>query len=242
MKSIKCIIILILFVQCSSKSEINNEINLPLTISDTITSQSSTVSKDNCIYDLDTLKIGVENFYVFQNMEDNECDIKLTILNHLLDTVYSHFDYATAGFQFEDFTGNGILDIRVHQMTNIGGVSQLIVFDQKNNSFNNIKAFDNYPEPNKIKNTNFYYSYHRSGCSDFNWGSELFIIENFEVVQLGYIEGIGCEDEERNGIFVFNNIGTKKIEVHSELRAPGFYGDKWEFIENYWKKNYKAFQ
>jgi hypothetical protein len=135
----------------------------------------------------------------------------------------------------------GILDIRIHQMTNVGGISELIVFDQVNKRFNEVELFDNYPSPTKIGNTNFYYSYHRSGCADFNWGSELYIIENHKVVQLGYIEGIGCDDEERNGIFVFKNNGNLETEVYSEKREPGFYGDKWEYIEQYWKKNYQAF-
>ena len=239
MKSIYYFVILLLFVQCSSNPESNNQINQTITVSDTLTPQTET---NNCIYESDTLEIGVEKFYVFQSLDNGECEIKLTILNQMQDTVYSHFDYATAGFQFEDFTGNGTLDIRVHQMTNVGGIGQLIVFDQKNKAFINIEAFDNYPEPLKIGKTNFYYSYHRSGCSDFNWGSELFTIDDFKTTQLGYIEGKGCEDEERNGIFVYNNIGTKEIEVYSEPREPGFYGDKWEFIESYWKKNYKTFE
>ena len=33
----------------------------------------------------------------------------------------------------------------------------------------------------------------------------------------------------------------KKIELEYIKREAEYYEDKWEFIENYWKKNYKKF-
>jgi hypothetical protein len=193
---------------------------------------------------IDTLKIGLQKFIVIQkdprNDDDNE--MNLTILNSQKDTIYVHDTYATNGFNFEDFDNNGILDIRLEQITNVGGVSELIFYDKDKKIFKAVEDFSNYPNPIKVKNTKYWYSYHRSGCADINWGSELFKIENFKVIKIGEIEGIGCEEEKENGIFIYKTKGDSRKRILSEKREPGYYADKWDYIENYWNKNFKKFE
>lgn len=127
-------------------------------------------------------------------------------------------------------------------MSNIGGMSELIMFDSKKNQFENVKNFDNFFQPTKITNTNYWYTYHKSGCADINWGSELFKIENFEAIEVGDIKGIGCDGEEENGIFIYKVKENKKECVYTEKREAGYYSDKWDFIANYWTKNYNRFE
>jgi hypothetical protein len=191
---------------------------------------------------IDTLKIDLQKFIVIQNDPRDDKQMNLSILNSKKDTIYVHDTYATNGFNFEDFDNNGILDIRLDQITNVGGVSELIFYDKNNKIFKAVEDFSNYPNPTKIKNTKYWYSYHRSGCADINWGSELFKIENFKVIKIGEIEGIGCEEEKENGIFIYKTKGDSRKRIYSEKRKPGYYSDKWDYIENYWNKNYKKFE
>ena len=193
-------------------------------------------------YCIDTLKINNNIFIVMQNSLTSESKMNLTILNSKKDTVYIHDNYASSGFKFEDFDNDGVLDIRLYQITNVGGISELIMFDSINSIFKPIINFDNFPEPTKIKNSNLWFSYHRSGCADINWGSELFKIENFKAIEIGKIKGIGCENEAENGIFIYKINEEKETRVYYEKRKPGYYADKWDFIEKYWSNNYEKFQ
>ena len=242
MKLISCTILILLFVKCTSTSEQSEQKNPKEIKSDIVSAQQFIKKTDSCEYDMDTLVIGNESYYVFQNRQNSECEINLTIINQSNDTLYAHDGYATNGFEFEDFNGDGILDVRVHQMTNVGGISDLIMFDQESKRFKEVEYFDNYPSPTKIGNTEFYYSYHKSGCADFNWGSELFTIDDYQVIELGYIEGVGCDDEEKNGIFTYKVDSSIQTKMYSEYRESGYYADKWDFIKNYWTKNYWKFE
>ncbi len=188
-----------------------------------------------------TLMIGREKYIVTQPDPRSNRKTNLIIINNENDTIYFHEGYGTNGFELEDFDENGISDIRIYQITNVGGISELVMFDKTKSIFKPIKHFDNFPDPTRIENTDLWYSYHGSGCADLNWGSELFKIDNFEAVKIGVIEGYGCEGEKENGIFVFKVIGDNKNQVYYEKRETGFYNDKWDFIEKYWKDNYKKF-
>lgn len=191
--------------------------------------------------EIDTLTIGGNEFIVFQNdpRDDNRMD--LSILNSKGDTIYIHDGFATNGFEFEDFDKNGLLDIRLNHITNVGGISELIFFDLKNKKFKPVKDFENFPSPIKIKETKFYYSYHRSGCSDLNWDSDLFYISDYQCFKIGNISGRGCVGEERNGIFINKILNGKEVEINWIKRDSGYYHNKWEFIDNYWEKNFLKF-
>lgn len=244
MRLIKALLILISISSCNSKN--NNQKALLKT--NKIDSLNLLSNKENINtdekteYRSDTLKIGNNFFTVIQKNPSSKNEMNLTILNSKNDTIYCHDNYATNGFEFEDFDNDGVLDIRLYQITNVGGISELIMYDNKNSTFKPIINFDNFPEPTKIKNINLWYSYHRSGCADINWGSELFKIVDFKAIKIGKIEGRGCEGETENGIFAYKINGEKETKVYSEKRESGYYSDKWDFIEKYWNKNYKQFK
>ena len=197
---------------------------------------------ENGFVDIDTLKILNKNYYVGQSKMQSPIEIQLFILNADYDTVYKHGNYATAGFEFVDFNQDGILDIRIHQNTNVGGVSELVCFDTANGQFTEVENFEWYPFPKAIGELGYWYSYHRSGCADLNWGSELITIQNFKVIELGIIEGLGCEDESKNGIFIYKVTDDRTEEIDAYPRDEGIYPDKWDFIDTYWNKNYKKFR
>jgi hypothetical protein len=234
------LLLLILLISCRQDKDNGNVVeNLKYK---TVEKNSSTKPKSTYPLLIDTLKIDSQKFTVVQNDPRDYKSMNLSILNSKKDTVYIHDGFATNGFKFEDFDGNGITDIRLLQITNVGGISELIFYDNIHKIFKPVKNFDNFPQPSKIKGTKYWASYHRSGCADLNWGSELFKIENFEAIKLGEIEGLGCEDEKENGIFVYKIKNDLKTRVYAENRKPGFYNDKWDFIKNYWNRNFKKFE
>lgn len=193
---------------------------------------------------IDTLKIGKDLFTVIQDKPGTDSPMNLIILDSLGTMIYEHDGYGSNGFELEDFDQDGVLDIRIYQITNVGGISEIVMYDKSLKKFRPIVNFGNLNNPVRIKNTNYYYTYHSSGCADFNWGSELVKIENFEAKEVGVvIEGIGCEhDAPDTGIFVYQYKKDNKKLVYAEKRKPGFYDDKWDFIEDYWNKHYKEFK
>jgi hypothetical protein len=236
------IILIVLLVSCRQDKRVEKVVESPKIKSEKI--EVKQIQNLNRTYALliDTLKIDSQEFIVVQNDPREDRNMNLSILNSKKDTVYTHDGFASNGFEFEDFDNNGILDIRLYQITNVGGISELIFFDEKNKIFKAVKEFDSFPEPVKIKNTQYWFSYHRSGCADINWGSELFKIENFKAIKIGEIEGLGCEDEKENGIFIYKTKGNSRKRIYSEKRKPGYYNDKWDFIEKYWNENYRKFE
>jgi len=163
------------------------------------------------------------------------------VLNEMNDTVFKSYDMNN-GSEFEDFNGDGYFDIIIHYITNVPNIYDLALYDQSTRSFQLVEDFQNYPTPVKIGKTKFYYSYHRSGCADSNWDSDLFKIENYRAVRYGNIEGIGCEGESKNGIFISKIHKGNLTLIKSIQRAPDYYLDKWDFIRDYWTKNYSKFK
>lgn len=55
----------------------------------------------------------------------------------------------------------------------------LYLFDPSKNEFKKLEGYDNFPDAIQLKSYPlFYYSYHRAGCADFDWMSDLFKIQN----------------------------------------------------------------
>lgn len=229
-------LLLVLFYSCKNNEKKHNELNEGL-----VKEVKEKKSIENYSLLIDTLTISEEKFFVIQNDPREEERKDLLILNSKRDTIYVHDGFASNGFEFEDFDKNGILDIRLNHITNVGGISELIFYDLNNKKFKPVKDFENFPSPIKIEKTNFYYSYHRSGCSDSNWDSDLFYIEDYKCFKIGNISGRGCVGEKRNGIFINKFLNDKEVEINWIKRDTGYYENKWEFIENYWTKNHLKF-
>lgn len=242
MRKIVFLLATILLISCNSDKQADKTVEKPNTKPAKNNAKTKADTGETYPLLIDTLKINSQKFIVVQNHPRDKRQMNLSIVNSNNDTIYTHDTYATNGFKFEDFDNNGILDIRLYQVTNVGGISELVFYDTKSKKFKAVEDFYSFPEPTKIKNTKYWFSYHPSGCGDVNWGSELFKIENFKAIKIGEIEGIGCENEKENGIFIYTIKGTSRKRIYFEKREPGYYNDKWDFIEKYWNKNYQKFE
>lgn len=163
----------------------------------------------------------------------------------LTDTINSD---GLANIEFPDFNRDGFPDIMMTYLGN-NGINFLYLFDQTSSMFKNVEGFDDYPEAAQLKaNSGFYYSYHRAGCADMNWISDLFRIENFKTIKLGQIHGQGCETEEAPQIIEIYKVqhqDKEKRELVEKYTYNGIipdHGDKWAFIEKYWNNKYSIFK
>jgi hypothetical protein len=165
----------------------------------------------------------------------------------LIDTINSQ---GLAYIEFPDFNNDGNNDILVDYFGN-NSTYFLYLFDPITNVFRSIKDYSNYPEAIQLKsNPKYYYSYHRAGCADMNWVSDLFKIENFKIFQLGHIYGQGCDYEVKLNpqvveIFKVKAIDEEKgqlVEKLPYIECITEFCDKWEFIKKYWNTNYKKFE
>jgi len=186
----------------------------------------------------DTTEIlGVTYFAYYLNTEN------FIIVNQYNDTVFADSELYPA-FEFEDFDQDGFDDIIVHYNLNTPSVQDLILFDVTSKTFRKVKDFSSYPEPIKIRNTNYYYSYHKSGCADMNWDSDLFYIKDFKTFRIGNISGRQCNDRDvKNGIYIHKVQGDiETIYTTLPVEILGKYKDyKWGFIKEYWTLNYTKF-
>ena len=155
------------------------------------------------------------------------------------------YDVTFSDFKFVDYNGDGCKDILIEYFSNVPDVQDLLLYNKRLKIFTLIKNFPDYPAGIKLKGADLYYSYHRSGCADMNWDSDLYAIKNYKVVPLGTISGReGKNDDEPNGIYIYKDTKAKQklLKTYNINKLNDFEGDKWAFIADYWKSNYKKFQ
>lgn len=164
----------------------------------------------------------------------------------IIDTLNSDL---LAYIEYPDFNKDGNADILVDYFGN-NSTFFLYLFDPKSNTFIEIEGYSSFPNSVQLKtNLNYYYSYSRAGCADMNWVSDLFRIENFKIIHIGHIYGIGCDFEVNENpqvieIYRVQNSSTKKMVAVKKLPYLKYipeFGAKWDFIRKYWNANYKKF-
>jgi hypothetical protein len=174
-------------------------------------------------------------------------DKKLQSLTTLSgDTVLRNGVYYS-NIEFVDINADGYKDIRAFVLSNTPNQCENYLYDKANKTFRQIEACD--LDIQIIKGTKFYYSYNRAGCADMNWESYLSKIENFKLISLGYIYGQGCDFQVKENpqeiiIYKITNPDKNEKVLFKKLLYRQYipkFEDKWDFIENYWKKNWKTF-
>jgi hypothetical protein len=170
-------------------------------------------------------------------------EYNLFLLNETGDTIYQDSVYSQHQ-KFIDFNGDGYDDILIEYMTHVPDIMDLLIYNKAENTYKKVIDFQNFPAPQRIANSNYYYSYHRSGCADVNWDSDLFYIENYKTVKIGNISGKQCNDTGvKDGIYINKINGKNRIDIG---RLPinilkKYKEHKWGFIKQYWQENYKRF-
>lgn len=193
--------------------------------------------------------ISKQNFKI-QTREINSAQVTLTIFRNSkvikVDTLDSD---GLSNLKFPDFDNDGYKDIMLTYMGN-NFTYELYLFDKTKSDFKYVKGFDRFPQAMQLtSNPKYFYSYHRAGCADLNWVSDLFYIENFKSIHIGQIYGKGCDADVENKpqvIEIYKVIGNnddneKLISKLPYIKNIPEFGDKWDFIKRYWEKDYSKF-
>lgn len=166
------------------------------------------------------------------------------LLNAKGDTLLKAVDFYFDA-EFKDFNEDGNRDIILHYSSNAGYVLDLFLYVPKFGKFRKIVNFREFPAPERIVGTKYYYSYHKSGCADLNWDSDLFYIENFRAIRIGNIAGRECDNRDgvKNAVYIHKVRGVKDVLIKRiPIETIWKYKDfKWGFIKDYWTKKYKSF-
>lgn len=160
----------------------------------------------------------------------------LTVKDAKGNLIFKEVNEEVADAFFEDLNKDGYKDIKITYFTNVPGIENVLLYDKYKKSFKKVKGFDEYPDTHKVGTTLCYYSYHRSGCADMDWTSDLFYIKNFKCVRLGTIEGYECGDRDiKNGVYIYKIVNGKKAKIRQlNIKSIYYYKDyKWGFIEAY---------
>jgi hypothetical protein len=166
------------------------------------------------------------------------------LINSRGDILVKQQGYYTT-WEFKDLNGDGHKDLILYHSSNASYVLDLFQFSPTANRFKKIQDFDKFPAPEKIKGTKYYYSYHKSGCADMNWDSDLFYIQNHRAIRIGNISGRQCHnrDDIKDAVYIYKIHGARKnllkvLPINIIFKYKNF---KWGFIQKYWDKNYIRF-
>jgi hypothetical protein len=201
-----------------------------------------TQTPDTAIVQIYTLEINNQQY--IQATKDGRFNCLLSVEG---DTIVQSREYYFKAL-VTDIDEDGFNDIRVLVNSNTPNQCENYLFDKTGNTFKLVENCD--LDIRKIKGTTFYYSYNRAGCNDMNWESYLSKIENYRLVDYGFINGRGCnfEIEENPQVIEIYKVNVSDSEPAKILKTLPYHhfikknDDKWDFVENYWKKNYKIFE
>jgi len=207
--------------------------------------QDTTQTKS--MFDYDTVLYVNGHTFLVQTIDpdlEHSDTVLLSVKRDSLIIFTDYFDKGMCDIQFPDFNNDGYFDLWFHYM----GLEVFYLSDTVRNTFQVVKGIEQFNEPVQLKsNPDYFFSYSPAGCADYNWISKLFTIRNFETIELGYIYACACfnDDEETHNIRIYkisgNNEEKKQLISTLPLEILSEYKDKWNFIENYWNKNYKEF-
>lgn len=153
--------------------------------------------------------------------------------------IYSQTENVT-DFELVDFNKDGFIDVIINHPSN-RVLQTLLLYKPGSKTFVLIDDFIEFPNSKKIKSTKFYYSYQGNGCAQNDWSSYLYKIENNKIIKIGLIDGEGCLENDKNGIYIYNIKSKESILIKYIKRGEGFWKDKWDLIDNYWNENYMVF-
>ena len=171
-------------------------------------------------------------------------DSTFFIYNNQNDTLYSLVDtfHEFTNFEFKDFNEDGYKDVIFNHNYQTPLMNDLLLYNNDTKNFINVNGFIDFPAAERITGTPYYFSYHKSGCADMNWDSDLFYIKNYQTIKIGNIVGRECLNE-KIGIYIYKISSEKKIlvETISVDTLQTYTNHKWDFIEKYWLRNYSNF-
>ncbi|WP_061218118.1 hypothetical protein [Leptospira weilii] len=189
---------------------------------------------------IETITIKGENYIV--RLDDSGFSVVNSKGNRILSLPLKDSE-GIKTFEFKDFNKDGYEDIFL-EWSNlfVNDLRSLYLFIPSSGKFRKIKDFF-IPAPTPLKGTKLFYSYYQAGCANYDWKSGLFSIENYRTVEIGIIEGNGCEIQNSR-IDIYKIKANQKVLLESLAldTIENHQDNKFEFIKEYWTKNYRKFK
>lgn len=239
MKRVILVLVLISLALIDCKERKKNQVYLD-TLTVPIISEGIKLESpiDSSILQVDTVLILGKRFLALYKTNDSLFIIRDN------DTIFNSI-WDNNGFEFKDFDMDGYKDLLINHISNIGDIYDILLFNPRDFTFTLVDNMTSYPSPELLIH-NYYYSYHRAGCADMNWISNLFKIENFKTILLGEIYGQGCDsDPKKVDIYKINSndFNTKMLLMTFPIDTINKHSDyKWGFIKDFWTNNYNKFK
>jgi hypothetical protein len=236
MSKITAVLFILIFFSCKQNTQTTVK-------QDTSVSEAKITVKDSFDITADTVIVAGQKLIAIFKYDFIDCENEFKVINKFGDIAYSRYD-CIQDYEFVDFNEDGYNDILFNYITNVPDINNLAIFSSDSTCFIDVVGFNSYPSSQKIKGAAFYYSYSRDGCADFNWMSDLYYIKNYEIFPIGHIKGLGCErNEDTVGIYIYKTKDSSEtlIKTYPIDTITKLDGYKWEFIEKYWKENYRKF-
>ena len=235
MKRLLGAVYILVFCSCSIQNDTGAVASLPVVVPQETT---PVAVMEDFIRHRDTVVIDGRQYIGLCDSND-----RFSLLDQQQDTVFASA-YLSPMFSFVDFDQDGYKDILFDYHTNVPSIQSLVLYDKKTRTFRLVADFDAYPAAQLLKNKRFYYSYHRSGCADMNWDSDLFYIKDFKTYRIGTISGRECGDQEpEDGIYIYTVKDDKEtlLETLPIATIKQYKEYKWGFIEQYWNIHFRSF-
>ncbi|KAB2807338.1 hypothetical protein [Phaeocystidibacter luteus] len=150
---------------------------------------------------------------------------------------------AAGGIDIFNFDEDGYVDITFSYLGNYR-VADLYLYDKGSKSYRRVVGFEEVSDAQRFsEKRGYYYDYQTRGCADFNWKSTLFYIEDFRVISVAEIEFTGCpQSEKERKLEVYSAPKSdERILLESENLPEDMFNNKWDFIRDYWKENWRSF-
>jgi hypothetical protein len=150
----------------------------------------------------------------------------------------NYYDY----YEVLDIDKDANKDIRVFGFSNTPNQCDNYLFDRKNKRFRLIENCD--LDIQLVKGTKLFYSYNPAGCASMDWESHLSRIDNFKLVNIGYMYGQGCENPKTIEIYKVKSNNEENKDLISKLSYLKYipeFGYVPKFIKNYWEKTSNKF-
>jgi len=201
--------------------------------------KTSSTSAQKATFHNDTLLVNGLQLIETSNEEDTTQFFCLTTTKG--DTIIPFANYYSQ-MELLDINEDGSTDIRVFTFSNTDNQCNNYLFDKKDNIFRLIENCD--LDIQKINGTDFYYSYVATTCGKMNWESDLNKIENYQLVTYGRIYGNACDSNYELTIKIYKISGEDELLIKTLPYKKYIlkFGDKWDFIKNYWETNYQNFE
>jgi len=239
MKPIAVLMLFFLFISCNKSTTKKGESQKK------IKAKSTVVDLVNRSYNIGTFHkvsgkiLGLEYHAFLNENNDDAC-----IINSKNDTLFKDNNLG-ANPIFIDFDKDGITDVLFK--SNIIDVYDFIKFDPITNQFKKIEGFNEFPEPQKIGNSKYWFSYQSNGCADGCWESNLFFINNFKTIKIGTILKDAGYDESSKKVFkslTINKVANNKVILFKSFDhklIQEWEKNKFKSIKKYWNENYSKF-